>query len=369
MSTRVITPQNTTPHRAPLVEIEVGLAFEFLLTLGVYHHRCDEEGYEYEVGDEWFEMVQRKATPELLATIARLQGGCEFWHALLGLVYDMAAPRDVESLLEYIEMIDPLELRLHMLGYYQRSIRRIIPRDIIFQAAQGDAEAQEQYLKIPTGEDDDWQEQAQQLFATEPEVTKITVLTIMRQWYTQVFRSLEQQVLPVLERDAEAKRALKDTMTLPRLVETATNGLEYVPEPGIRRVVLTPCFVMRPWNESIDYQDTMIYCYPVAEESLEKENRVPVSRLVRLYKALADERRLRILKLLTTRSYSLQELVDEFGMSKTTMHYHLSMLRTAGLLLAQPKAKVYSLRQDRLSEVSELLQAYLRSSNDYRYKD
>src|SRR5216684_3060062 len=358
--------QGTTPGRAPILEIYIGLAFEFLLTLSVFH---DPKGYEYEVGSEWFDMVRQKAAPELLATIAQFHANWKLWHALLGLVYDSVPPRDVPSFLEHLWTIEPLELRLQLLGYYQRSVRRIIPLDIIFQAAQGDTEAQGQYLKIPTSEGDDRQVYARQLFATDPEVTKTTLLTILQQWYDRVFRTIEQQVLPILERDAEAKRALKSTMTPERLIETATNGLEYVPEPGIRRVLLTPSFVMRPWNEHTDYQDMMIFCYPVADESIEKDGQVPSVRLVRLYKALADERCLRILKMLTTRSYSLQEIADEFGVSKTTMHYHLATLRTAGLVLAQPNAKLYSLRYDMLSEVSELLHAYLGSRNDHRSSD
>jgi DNA-binding transcriptional ArsR family regulator len=83
-------------------------------------------------------------------------------------------------------------------------------------------------------------------------------------------------------------------------------------------------------------------------------------RLVRLYKALADERRLRILKMLTTRSYSLQELADAFGVAKTTMHHHLGTLRTAGLVRIQSDEHIYSLRQNTLSEVSELLEVYLK---------
>jgi DNA-binding transcriptional ArsR family regulator len=103
-----------------------------------------------------------------------------------------------------------------------------------------------------------------------------------------------------------------------------------------------------------------IYCYPVADESMAKDSTIPPVRLVRLYKALADERRLRILKMLMTRSYSLQEIADEFGVAKTTMHHHLATLRTAGLVLARPNESQYSLRHNMLAEVGELLNAYLK---------
>ncbi len=360
--------QRTTTGRMLTVEIDTSLAFEFLLTLQVFH---DQKGYEYEVGNIWFEMIRQKTTPELLATTSSFLTNIhwECWSPLLGLVADLPAPRDVPMFLEYFKLIEPYELRLHLLGYYQRSERKIVPLDIIYLAAQGDTEAQSQYLKIPVPEDEGRQAYTRQLFTTDPAEIKTKLLTTLQQWYEQVFRSLEPQVRPILERDATTKRTLQSTMSPEGLIEIATNGLKYVAEPGVRRVLLSPSFVMRPWNAHTDYQDMMIFCYPVADESIEKDSPVPPARLVRLYKALADERRLRILKMLTSRSYSLQEIADEFGVSKTTMHYHLATLRTAGLVLAQPNENLYSLRQDKLSQVSELLHAYLMSHNDYHDVD
>src|SRR6266567_1052674 len=325
--------------RTPTVEIDVGAAYEFLMTLHVMTLLATHEpgDLDYEVGEEWFNAVRAKASPELLTAIDQFGlNYCGIWEHLFGLAYDCLPPRDVLSLIAHIEALDPFEVRLHLFGYYQRSFRRTTPLDIILQAAEDDQEAQRQFLKTSFRDDADWQE---------------------------VFRDQEQQILPILERDAEAKRALKQTMTVERLVETATNGLEYVPEPAFRKVLLIPSYVLRPWNEPSEYQDIKIFCYPVADESVVEDSNVPPVRLVRLYKALADERRLRILKMLMTRSYSLQELTDEFGIAKSTMHHHLATLRTAGLVRARPDDKVYSLRQGMFSEVSELLNKYLKGKS------
>lgn len=352
--------QSPLNGRSPTIEIDVGLAYEFLLTLIVF---VESKGLEFEVGQEWFETAQQKATPELLAALGEFRPECRPWHSLLGLVYEAAPPRDVPALLTQLEILDPFELRLHLLGYYQRSYRRTTPLDVILLAAQGNTEAQRQYLKVIPSEDSDWQEVVRLLFATDAEVMKDKLLHILQEWYTCVFRDTEQQVFPILERDAEAKRMLKQTLSPERLIETATNGLEYVPEPGLRKVLLVPSFIMRPWNETPDYQDMKLFFYPVADETINEDKKLPSARLVRLYKALADERRLCILKLLMTRSYSLQELADEFGVPKTTMHHHLGTLRSAGLVRARSNDKVYSLRHATLSEVSELLSAYFNGKS------
>jgi DNA-binding IclR family transcriptional regulator len=64
--------------------------------------------------------------------------------------------------------------------------------------------------------------------------------------------------------------------------------------------------------------------------------------------------------LLTARSYSLQEIADEFGAAKTTMHHHMSILRSAGLVLARTDDNIYTLRRPTLAEASQLLDAYLK---------
>jgi DNA-binding transcriptional ArsR family regulator len=354
-------PLSSKQSRIPTVEIDFGSAYELLMSLLVFN---EHEGFDYEVGKEWFEAVRSKATPALLQDIQQFSPSWQHvWIQLFGLVYDSSSPRDVPAFLEHLEAVEPLELRLHLLGFYQKRFRRRIPLDVILQAAEGDLEAQQQFLRVPLFENpdwcNDWQEAARQLFSLDLETTKTTLLSILQSWYDQVFRDQEQQVLPILERDAGAKQALKSTLTSEQLIEAATNGLEYEPEAGLRRILLIPSFIHRPWNITSEYQDMKIFCYPVADESVEKDSSIPPVRLVRLYKALADERRLRILKMLTTRSYSLQEMADEFGVAKTTMHHHLATLRAAGLVLAHPDDKDYTLRRNMLSEVSELLDAYL----------
>ncbi len=351
--------RNPAGGRSPAVEIEYGLAYEFLMSLSVFF---EQKGYEHELDREWFDAARTKVTPDLLKDIQTFLSDCNHvWNHLIGLVYESAPPRDVPAFLAHLRETEPLEVRLHLIGYYRRSTRRTTPLDVMLRAAEGDQEAQRQVLKTSFSDHDDhWQELLHRLFSIDPETTKASLLTILESWYERVFRDLEPRITPILERDLEAKRALKPTMTPERFIETATNGLEYVPELGFRKVVLIPSYVNRPWNELCEYQDMKIFCYPVADENIAEDSNVPPVRLVRLYKALADERRLRILKMLMTKSYSLQELADEFGVAKTTMHHHLVTLRIAGLVRIQSDEHFYSLRQNTLSEVSELLNTYLK---------
>src|SRR5258708_2857926 len=107
----------------------------------------------------------------------------------------------------------------------------------------------------------------------------------------------------------------------------------------------------------------LMIVYPVAEESIGADSDAPPVRVLRWAKALADERRRRILKKLSAGSYTLQEVADDFGVAKSTMHHHLITLRSAGLVRMRMSDKRYSLRRDAIENLSELLSAYLAENS------
>ena len=190
----------------PSLEIEASPAHEFLLTLELIaddHHKSEQS---YEVGEQWIEMMREKATPELLNAIREVGAeACEVFTHLMGLAYDCPPPRDVPGFLAHLEAIDPFELRLHMFGYYQRKFRRNTPLDIMLQAAEGDEEAQQQFLRTSFPEDNRRQSILRHLFTQDPIETKKQILDILESGYERVFRDLEPQIMPIIERDAEAK--------------------------------------------------------------------------------------------------------------------------------------------------------------------
>jgi DNA-binding transcriptional ArsR family regulator len=90
---------------------------------------------------------------------------------------------------------------------------------------------------------------------------------------------------------------------------------------------------------------------------------------LRAYKALSDERRLRILRRLSEGETSLDELTELLDLSKSTVHHHISILRGAGLIRVHLAAdeeggdrrKYYTLREQSLADATGLLDSYLRT--------
>jgi DNA-binding transcriptional ArsR family regulator len=133
-----------------------------------------------------------------------------------------------------------------------------------------------------------------------------------------------------------------------------------VAEPGTEVIELFPQWVLRPWNVFWEHGTAQIIGVPIPAEHASADPDEPPDRLVNLARALGDERRLRILRRLTTGSYSLQDLADHFGIPKTTLLHHLVILRSAGIVRVGPgPLGKYSLRPEMPLELHRLLDGYL----------
>jgi DNA-binding transcriptional ArsR family regulator len=166
----------------------------------------------------------------------------------------------------------------------------------------------------------------------------------------------------MLDRDVTARRREDAGRDPIGFIERVTNGIRLVPEQRIRRVILAPSYFGRPYNSLSRIGDAQIICYPIADSSLGAADRLtPPAATVRLYRALGDSSRLRILRLLAERDRYLTEIANELELSKPTIKHHLAQLRAAGLitLIEQGNLTYYTLRRDRAEEAGIELRAYL----------
>ena len=81
--------------------------------------------------------------------------------------------------------------------------------------------------------------------------------------------------------------------------------------------------------------------------------------LLAFFKALSDINRLKIVGLLATKAYSVEELAAALGVGASTVSHHLSRLSEAGLVTARAESyySIYSLQTDHLEEMSKRLLA------------
>ena len=107
----------------------------------------------------------------------------------------------------------------------------------------------------------------------------------------------------------------------------------------------------------------------VADEALDTDPAAPPRRLVKTAAALGDDLRLRVLHLLRDEDLNASEIADRLGVERTSLHHHLGILRSAGLLSIRDEGERgwrYALRADGLSGVGPELESYLRPQTPRR---
>lgn len=330
----------------------------------------------YDMGKERLQDLRNQASDDLLEDIEGLFGGpgtlgetCgKLLSNLFGYVLDSGPKYDVATFLSQLEASEPTEVLLALVGYHGQN--RPVPAEVIRSAVEGDPEAQTAFIegaRARWGERDGLVLALEHVLKLGPEPVRRGLVTALRRWDEEVFRQYESEALPVMERDHRAKLKMSQELSLERTIELATNGIQFAAEPWIRRIVLAPTYILRPWVLLTEHQDVMIYIFPVSDDSLGVDESVPPPQLVKLYKALGDANRLRLLKRLAAGSMTLKEATDLLGSAKSTAYHHLAILRQAGLVwVREGEDKTYTLRDDLIPQASELLQSFLHPGSTTR---
>ena len=184
---------------------------------------------------------------------------------------------------------------------------------------------------------------------------------VLRAWNDCYFNTVDPRILEALETDAEQKALLASRLPGQEVVELATNGLQVDDAPGMDTVRLTPQYHCRPMN-LIDIYGTneTVYFYPV-ETPEELSDGIP-QRLLRMGDAISDASRLKILRFLKSGPHTFTEIVSVAGLYKSTVHYHLVILRAAGLLnihVSGHEADRYSLRPKAIDMLASTMKSFL----------
>ncbi|HKD94046.1 MAG TPA: helix-turn-helix domain-containing protein [Gaiellaceae bacterium] len=342
------------PGQGLTVEIDASEAAELLLTIATLI--VEEDLDTYELGAARIEELRAAAPPDLLEKAVELLPD-KTAALLLGLVYTTPKPRTAAAFIEHLSVTDPVEIRLHMLGYYTRG-HHVTPPETIKRAAEGDAAAIAELIKVAREYmDEEKCATMERVIDRDAVEGKQALLELLTSWTEQVFPAIEPADHTLAERDAEAKRELVKSVPPEQVVERLAPGIQWVPTPDIDRVVLFPAFASRPWVFMSEYKRVKIFCPPITAD----RERTPgdPAELVRIYKALGDESRLKLLKRLQNGPISLTDAAKEIGLAKSTTHHHLAILRQAGFVLIQEGDDTYTLRPDMRPEPGALLTQFL----------
>jgi len=341
------------------VEFDVAEAAEVLMSICAVADPAEHDTFD--LGSDWLRARLDALPSDLVAGVEELRlGSTKFAAHLLGLVVETPPPRSFDDFLARLEAIDPIELKLHLFGYYGTPSPHFPAQEVVARAARGEAEAGEEILTA-IAEFSDKHDLYRRLLELGGDEVKARLLEILPRWRDLVFAPVEAEWRETAEQDVAAKQALAQRHTPEQLTELATRGYRYAAPPGIRRLVFFPSWWMRPWVMLWEHKGTKVFCYPIAGGERDADGSSP-AELARIFKALGDEGRLRLLHRLSEGTLKLSDAAAELGVAKSTAHHHLAILRQAGLVTVRDEdEKEYSLRPDLVPQAGDLLAGYLGS--------
>jgi DNA-binding transcriptional ArsR family regulator len=333
--------------------LEWGTGYEALLGLSMF--TGDEPQESYEVGKTWFARARAAASRELVTALRTLAGtDGPGWFLLLGMVHEAGGAHDVERLLTHLRAMPSVDVLIAMIGGRLPALRTAEGRALVKAALAGEPKAPAALAARNHASDPKMVKRLLAMGATE--VKRLTIEVVDR-WNREVFIPMGDRA-EALAADVTAKTKIVRRMSAHQLVDFVTGGITYEGEAGIDRVLLIPSIVTRPWITISDWESTKIICYRAGRGGATAGE--PERDLVLMYRALGDDTRLRLLRELALGDRRLADLVQSLGLSKSTLHGHLAVLRSAGLIrLSLGAEKRYGLRPG-LPDLNRLLADYMR---------
>lgn len=195
----------------------------------------------------------------------------------------------------------------------------------------------------------------------EQESFEKTILLI-RQWNNEYFNQLDPIILQSLEDDYTDKLQQLPHFEPLDFVEKVTKGFVLKDFVDLKQIILYPSYHTNPLVTFTHFPDLHTYCYPVDLPPLSPDE--PTPSLLQKGIALSDKNRLKILRFLGKEEKSFTEIVKYIGLAKSTVHHHMVLLRSSGLvqiIISPSSTERYRLREQGFENIHQDYYQYLFS--------
>ena len=254
--------------------------YELLLSLSLYKRQTHLKYLE--VGTRWKEDVENKISDELLRKI-QAKNNLAFEDLSVLLIISCPVKNEIQPFISWLNELSAGEIYELLTPYLDESMN--ISGNLSLQRSE--------YIEL------------------------------LQEWNEQYFQKMDLSFLHALENEAEIveKRIKKE-----KAEEVINSTSRFIVESeAIKKVYLIPAYHIQPISLVDQFKETLIITYPFTKEDHFNE-------VLRLTKAMSDERRLKILRFISNQSCTFTDIVKELGMAKGNIHHHLSILRSARLL-------------------------------------
>lgn len=366
--------------RAPDIEIVDRATYDFVLSLDVTLTAAESGYEEFDIGRAWIERARaacERHTPGALETLGRYLGDARpssLRATLISLVGQCPAPGDTKQFLAWLAEAPAADLVETLLD--QDGLGPEWPA-LLRTALEERAAAPESALGTAS----------LRLLDLYPRDARPTALHVLRDiesvraeliaalwsWYEAVFVTEEEQLAPLLKREAEAMALRRADMPQDIFVEREMRGVQWQRPAGLRRIIFAPSYFCKPAVFYHFWRGVLTFCAPVevanpSASGVHTDPAAPAVETLRFFEALGDDTRLRILRLLAGREMYLTELAERLGLTKATTKHHMVRLRAAGIVTLYDRERLtyYALRPDVARRAAQLLEMLVGGSGDAR---
>ena len=349
------------PAPSPTVKLVSGPAFELVAELAAF--ASGPARASLESGKTWIRDVRRLAGPDLLRRVERW--AFPLYTELAPIVLDAGAPFEPGDVVEALRSHPAEAIRRRLLGAESPPNRAMVSDGAFDRALGGNRRARAE-VRRTLGLNPPARQSIDRLLTNEPDSVKDEIVSIVDDWATRVFPTFADRANSLVRRDIEAKQRLFGEASAAEALRVSTNGVEFDLAGWATEIILIPTVALRPFIAPVESGTRQLVLCSVADEAFDDDPVAPPRRLVKVTAALGDEVRLRILHELAAADLTAAELALRIGVERTSLHHHLGVLRSAGLVAARAEGVQswrYSRRSDGISGVSTALNRYLGPSS------
>lgn len=260
------------------------------------------------------------------------------------------------GLVAAVRAADPVELATHMLDTGETSPERKSQ----FDAVLLEGGSVEQAL---AGLAPGWATRCRRVLV-DPAGVQRDLADVLEAHLEVVYGEHLETVTRLLAEAHPAAVRLLDVLSPEAAIEQLTGGYTFAADLGLRRITLAPSVFIDPFMSTRVDENSgdALVIYPIASDIFDGYEPVPArAELVVSLKAIADDSRLSMLRLLANRPMYTADLVEQLRLAQPTVHHHLTQLRTARLIRQERDrhGMKYSLRPDAAAALLKALEDWI----------
>jgi len=323
----------------------------------------------------WPVRLRGEMAPELLAELDSLYNYPAGDPGIMGTLGDnlFVHPetwRSVDALISYVEEMpdgigDPERAPGIQGLIYQAVFRYPDEVDRALYSGMPQREAIEQRLRSLDDRDAD----AIMPYYDHPAELRGRMVRLIQRFYADHYAKEMPNRMPALERSAAMHRAEANTDAeeVARKLQRRPRSCLEIGCAGWEIPIFVPSMDMGVYNSCSIVDGVHGMFYQLEPEFIGAPVNAEDTRLARIYRALADEQRLRILRLLRGREMYSQEIVEATGIHQSVVSRHLTFMKAVGLVNArrQNNMKFFSINsavRDDLAGTLDLLAPAARAA-------